>query len=235
MLKEDIEHKVSEPASRYAFGRTLLGLTDCRNIEKWVGENIDMLNRSKDIDELFNYIWPLLQEYIRNRTFKRCNPSDSLKQVAESWIQGMPYFKIFNEHLKDARLGTGARPRRFKIEHAVDLCENGFGYDGSLTIGAIQEMVALYEDDDINYSELKEKLLFLQKSVKYGLFLEKEIHLYEIGFSDRVLAQELGKIIDDKATIKKDIISALRDLKSRVDIILSEYPSFYMKLNEKFI
>jgi len=117
----------------------------------------------------------------------------------------------------------------------VDLCENGFGYDGSLTIGAIPELIALNEGDDTDYSELKEKLLFLQKKIKYGLSTEKEINLYELGFADRVVAQELGETIGNQAKSKKQLISTLRSQKDEVTSILSKYPSFYIQILQKFV
>ena len=114
--------------------------------------------------------------------------------------------KYINNYLKDAKLGTGPRPRKFKIENTVDLCENGYGYDGSLIIGAMAEIADQYEKEDGDYSELVERLFMLQKRIKYGLPTITDIIIFEIGFSDRIISQKIKRSIKTKSKIRNKIL-----------------------------
>ncbi len=229
LLKENIEKKVPEAPTRHVYGRTLLGLEDCIKISDWVRQNLEVLLGASDDAELFRQLWPILKEHITNRTFTRCNPPELLDSVANDWLNGIPYHQIFEAHLKAARLGTGPRPRRFKIEHVVDLCENGFGYDGSLVLGAIAEFVSLHEASEDEHSDLKERLGILQKRFKYGLPLETAVILFEFGFADRVIVQEMMDTLQLSATTRRTVFLSLRHHKDEVFELLQKYPLYYME------
>ena len=68
------------------------------------------------------------------------------------------------------------------------------------------------------------------KRLKYGLLLEKEINIYELGFSDRVVAQYVGQEINsiDKNKIRNEIKCKSIELKSK----LNNFPSYFMKIIE---
>ena len=233
LLRKDIEDTVPDQRTRYGYGRTLLGLKDCLKIDEWLSKNFESLNDVEDEDELFHTVWPLLKNQIRNLSFTRCNPSDMLEQVGSEWIGGTPLHLIFRNYLKDAKLGTGLRPRRFKVEHAVDLCENGFGYDGALLFGALVEILTQYEKKEDDYSELKDRLLLLQKRIKYGLPSITDVIIYEIGFSDRIIAQDIKMIIKKTLKSKKSILSFISKEFDRLKEKLSVYPSYYAKILEE--
>ncbi|MDB4304192.1 helicase-related protein, partial [Desulfosarcina sp.] len=74
IIKKDIENKVKDSNTRMVYGRTLLGLNECIQIEDWVIENIDQLDGTSDDKNLFQHIWPLLKDLIINRSFTKCNP-----------------------------------------------------------------------------------------------------------------------------------------------------------------
>jgi POLQ-like helicase len=235
MIKEDIEKKVEDSNTRKVYGRTLLGLNECKQIEDWVIENIDQLDVAPDDNTLFQFIWPLLRDHISNRSFKRCHPSDMLEEVTKEWLNGTSYNRIFHDYLKDAMLGTGPRPRRFKIEHTVDLCENGYGYDGSLIIGALAEITNQYGKEEGDYSELVDRLLLLQRRIKYGLPTISDIIIYEIGFSDRVVAQMIKKAIKTRSKFKHKILSKFREKHTQLKKELLIYPAYYKKVSEDIL
>ncbi|MEA3280067.1 MAG: DEAD/DEAH box helicase [Thermodesulfobacteriota bacterium] len=235
LLKDDIEETVPDLPTRHVYGRTLLGLKDCVHIEAWVIKNLESLKGINQEEDLFRLIWPILKDHIHNRSFTRCNPPEVLELVWLEWINGTPYHRIFGDHLREARLGTGSRPRRFKVEHVVDLCENGFGYDGTLAVGAIAEIASFYGNEENDYSELEDRLLLLQKRLKYGLPSLTDVILCEIGFADRVLAQEVKVILKTSATNRRSIFLSMRKQYSALKKILSLYPSCYTEVIEKIL
>jgi len=230
MIKEDIENKVEDSNTRKVYGKTLLGLTECKEIEDWVIENINQLDNTSDDNDLFLHVWPLLKKFIINRSFTKCNPPDILVDAAREWLSGSSYQQIYSNYLKDAKLGTGLRPRKFKIENTVDLCENGFGYDGSLVIGALAEIANQYEKEGGDYSELVERLFMLQKRIKYGLPTIIDIIIFEIGFSDRIISQMISRFIKTKSKTKHKILISIRYNYRQLKENLSAYPSFYEKV-----
>jgi hypothetical protein len=231
LLKDSIEERVPDSPTRRIFGRTLLGLTECIYVDDWVSRNIDMLSQADDEHELVDQIWPLLKTQIQNRSFVRCNPAHVLWQLYRGWLEGYPYHRLFYKYLTDARLGFGSKPRRFMIENLIDLCENGFGYDGALGVGAIIEITSLYKDEE-EYSSLSDKLLRLQKRLKYGLPSMVDVIIYEMGFSDRVLCQKIKKNLKITSSKKRSILLSLRKEEDRLKTVLSAYPSYFSRVLE---
>ena len=235
MVKEDIETKVEDANTRKIYGRTLLSLSDCLQTEEWMANNIQELDEIKNENDLLKYIWPLLKELIRNRPFIKCNPPDILIDAAIDWINGVSYVEIFQKHLNGARLGTGKRPRRLKIEHTVDLCENGYGYDGSLIIGALAEIADQYENEEGDFSQLVKRLLTLQKKIKYGLPTLTDTVIFELGFSDRVVAQKVNHFINTTSHFESKVRSLIRKNRQQLKKELADYPSYYIKVFDKII
>ena len=235
IITKDIENKVKDTNTRRVYGKTLLGLNECIQIEQWVNENIDILDETSDDNNLFQNIWPLLSDLIINRSFAKCNPPENLIDAANAWLNGTSFEQIFKTHLKKARLGVGPRPRKFKVEHTVDLCENGFGYDGSLIIGALAEITDQYEKHDGDYSELVDRLLNLQRQIKYGLPTITDIIIFEIGFTDRVIAQLIKKTLKTTSQNKNKILLSIVKKHKQLKKGLSAHPSYYNKVLENIL
>jgi len=235
IITKDIENKVRDTNTRRVYGKTLLGLNECIRIEQWAIENIDILDKTSDDKNFFQNIWPLLSDLIINRSFTKCNPPEILIDAANDWLNGTSFEQIFKTHLNDARLGVGPRPRKFKVEHTVDLCENGFGYDGSLIIGALAEITDQYEKQDSDYSELVDRLFKLQKQIKYGLPSTTDTIIFEIGFSDRVIAQLINNSLKTTSQNKNRILSAITRKHKSLKKCLSTFPSYYNKVLDNIL
>ena len=95
MIKEDIEIKIKDFDTEKVYGKTLLGLNECIQIEDWINENIDHLNDTPDDKTLFSQIWPLLKNLIINKSFAKCNPADILIDTARAWLIGSSYEQIY--------------------------------------------------------------------------------------------------------------------------------------------
>ena len=176
-------------------------------------------------------VWPILVQNSTNNTFGKCNPSESLRNVALEWIQGIPYFELLERMLNsDVRIMAGSQGRHPKIESVIDICENGLAYDGALTLSAVTEIIQLVRPEGAEKVVIK--LLELQKRLKYGLPTPISIALYELGFTDRVVSMELGSFLDNTSLDKRTIIQTIRQGEQNIRNILGKYPSYFVeKLN----
>lgn len=225
-LSHNMEERVSQPEKRRIFGKTLYGVQTSVKIERWIEEHIEDLLSSHD-DELLTTIWPILIENISNSTFRKCDPPDVLMDIAKQWIDGKAYNELLATMLASkAHIIARTQRRQLKLESVVDVCENGFAYDGSLVVAAITEIVGLVRPQDSE--PVHTKLLELQKRLKYGLPSPKCIAVYELGFADRMVSIDLSEILGNVPVDKKSLIRSIKRNEQKVRSILDEYPSFFM-------
>jgi POLQ-like helicase len=69
-------------------------------------------------------------------------------------------------------------------------------------------------------------LRLLQKQIKYGLAAELAIAFYELGFTDRVLSQELAILLEG-ATSRTRILRRLSEKREVALSVLGKYPSYF--------
>jgi len=232
LLVENISTKISDPERRRIYGRTLYGLRDAWAIEEWVHSNASNLFSITNDEEMLDLIWPLLSEHIHNGVFKKFDKPDVRKEILQEWIGGEPFCGLLETiHHRKTKMTWGTRRRDFNIDHVVDICEGAFAYDGALLVGALSEFVdARYEEAD----DLVKRLQLFQKRLKYGLSTETAIVLYEFGFSDRVIAQELSSLITGNNRLA--VIKSLRRSKADTEAVLAKYPRYFTaEIYEKLV
>ena len=117
----------------------------------------------------------------------------------------------------------GTQRREFKIDHVVEVCEGVLAYDGALVVSAVCELV---QDDT---GEQVNRLKLFQKRLKYGLPSETTIALYELGFSDRVIVQDLVASLNLAATQKKDIVKVLKQNREEANLAVEKYPRYFQE------
>jgi POLQ-like helicase len=226
LLAANISNNITDPRRRRIYGRTLYGLKDVLAIEIWVQGNLDQLLVTKSMVETLNLIWPQLIKYIHNSFFKKFDNPEVLKEITQEWIEGESFHNILEIiQQRKARIIWGTQRRDFKIGHIVDICEGGFAYDGALLLGALTEILELIDQDGI--SELVRRLQLFQKQIKYGLPTRASIHLYEIGFSDRVIALDLARSFNLDSEDKQMVLRILKSDTQKSIEIIDKYPSYF--------
>jgi len=227
LLAGNISQKVRDPERRKVYGRTLYGVRDVAEIDRWVQTNINQLSSSETDDELLDVVWPVLANHVYNGVFNKCDKPAALKEVTREWIRGKPFHELFGMlQKKEAKLIWGTKRRRFKIDHVVEICESGLAYDGALLIGAISELIEhVVEQEDI--VELIKRLNLFQKRLKYGLPTEASIVLYELGFSDRAIVLDIASTLGLKSEQRKDIVNKIKRNKDKVIDLLDHYPCYF--------
>lgn len=232
LLAGNISANITDPARRKIYGRTLYGIQDAQAIEGWVQSNADSLLPIVDETEVLDLAWPLLTRHINGGIFTKFDKPEVLKEISHGWISG----KRFSDLLKiirkrKAKMIWGTRRREFKIDHVVDVCEGTLAYDGALVVGAVSEFIETLAQDGTG--DLINRLQLFQKRLKYGLPTETTIALYELGFSDRVISQDLAASLNLAATQKKDLVKALKKDRDGVMAVMEKYPAYFQeRMNE---
>lgn len=232
LLAGNISANITDPARRKIYGRTLYGIQDAQAIEGWVQTNADSLLTIVDETDALDLAWPLLTRHINSGIFTKFDKPEVLKEIAHGWICGKPFsdlLKIIRK--RKAKMIWGTRRREFKIDHVVDVCEGTLAYDGALVVGAVTEFIETLDQDGTG--DLINHLQLFQKRLKYGLPTETTIALYELGFSDRVIAQDLAAALNLAATQKKDLVKALKRDRDGANAVMEKYPIYFQeRMNE---
>jgi superfamily II DNA/RNA helicase len=229
ILVENIKKQIPEPPRRKVYGKTLYGVLDAKFIEQWVQSNIDLLCNSMQ-ENIFNNVWELFSQYIHNKNFEKFNNKEVLQTITNLWIRGSNFGDLFElAKEQNCRIGDGENARYVTIDHIVDICENGITYDGALLVGAICEFIP------DTFPDLVDRLQIFQKRIKYGLPSEPAIALYELGFSDRVIVQEMVMNLKLTSSTKEAIMLELRQNKDSAENITKKYPMYFQNRLESII
>lgn len=226
LLAGNISANITDPDRRKIYGRTLYGIQDAQAIEGWVQTNADSLLSIVDETDALDLAWPLLTRHINSGVFTKFDKPEVLKEIAHGWISRKPFsdlLKIIRK--RKAKMIWGTRRREFKIDHVVEVCEGTLAYDGALVVGAVREFIETLDQDGTG--DLINRLKLFQKRLKYGLPTETTIALYELGFSDRVIAQDLAAALNLEATQRGDIVKALRKDRDGANAVMDKYPSYF--------
>lgn len=228
LLAENITATVADPALRKVYGKTLYGLRDAQAIEGWVHANATRLLALSDGSDLLELVWPLLTEYVRGGLFSKFDPPEVLKEITQAWINGDSFSNLLGIiDTLGAKMIWGSKRRKFDVDHVVEVCEGKIAYDGSLLIGAICELVELLDQNDTE--KLVQLLQRFQKQLKYGLPSETTISIYELGFSDRVISQDLTASLNLTGADKKGIVKQLKQERDRAITVIEKYPSYFQE------
>ena len=81
-------------------------------------------------------------------------------------------------------------------------------------------------DPDKNREAVRRIRLF-QKQLKYGLPTQTIFTLYELGFSDRVIAQNLAKSLNLTNATRRELIKELKTNRVNAEKVIDAYPSYF--------
>lgn len=211
-------HIAGEKLKQYS--HTLKGLNTSLYIENFVSQKRSSLESVQSCRDFINIISELFTEpFFLKKAFLSYTNRKWLLEAINLWVNGNSYAYLF-EHLKKGKVGR----YNLTFDHLVEIFDGCLSYDGSVLINSIMEMLI----DNNSSSEIKEKIQWYQKQIKYGLPSKESIVLYEIGFCDRTLAQKLAPLFSgiDK---KERMIVQLIISEPQTRKILAEYPSYFEK------
>ncbi len=226
LLAENISENITNINRRKAFSKTLYGVNDAKAIEGWVQDNADELIATQNGEEILDLVWPLITGYVHNKAFNNFDKKDVLRDITKKWISGTSFHELFRIADKNkCKIGKGIRPRKVKIENIIDICEDGIAYDGALLLSALCEFIEILDREGTG--DLISRLQLFQKRLKYGLPTETTIALYELGFSDRVISQDLAYSLNLSATVKRNIVATLKQISDNANAVINKYPCYF--------
>lgn len=228
LLAQNISENVVDASLRKIYGRTMYGMKTAQAVEAWVKKESFSIISAED-DELLDVLWPLFSQYISCAAFQKCDMPEVLLEVAKKWIAGEPFVTILEFlQLKKVRLHRGTKKTDYKIDNIVEICESGFSYDGTLLLSAVTEFFEFHEDPEFSETSIQ-VLELMQKKMKYGLPTIEAVLFYELGFSDRIIAQELALNLSEVTNQEEAKRSLFLNL-TQVKEILSKYPSYFQNV-----
>lgn len=228
IIAEQVEYRVPDSETQVRNSRTLLSVGALDAIYAWCRENSDKVVASSQNDEsdLLNIVWPLLDYLSDSEIFSRCIRRERLLLICQLWISGASYRSIESAiHGEKIKKQHGAQSRQFSTDDVVELCDNCFGYEFSLYFTAL---VTYFEM--VNEKLVVERLKLLQSELKYGLPDRLTIAIHEAGFADRMLAQDLKSICAGIPAMKANILEHARNSPQQFEVVLENYPSYFVWL-----
>ena len=231
IICKNIDKKVPSEDKKSSYGRTLISVAEMIEIDKWIKENsVSIIRSSENDNELFSVLYPIIEKYIDGETLNKVSIQEARKSTALSWMIGKSYYEMLLDLYKvNAKIMAGSQRRKITLAHVVDICDGELSFDGMLILGAIAEI--LESDAKFVDTTIPDSIRLLQKRIKYGLPDSLSVRIYELGFSDRVIAQKLGKYMATKNAPDNDMLiqeikNSMDDLKS----IVSRYPVYFSEV-----
>lgn len=233
LLSSNIAINVDNADTRKIYGKTLFGLWEAKEIESWVNDNIQSTNY--EINNFIEMLWPLLFKYTKNNSVRKCSDEEAMKELLLGWINGNSFFELYKKLSKTrAYIVWGSKQHSYDINQVVDICENGFAYDGVLLLGAIIEFIENPETNlgvDHQYMNFLKKI---QKQMKYGLLTTESIILYEMGFSDRVISQQMSSILGSyNSVFDAQLLISISG--NEVKELIDSFPSYYRVILSRYL
>lgn len=234
LLANNISNAVPDDTRRRVFARTMYGIQDSQLIEKWVTENANKLLAISDETEVLDIFWSLLTEHVKNKMFAKIDPPDVIKEIARAWIEGKSFIDLLriSQEMKAMRK-TDKKKFEIQIYNIIEMCEQALSYEGALLVGAICEFIGILDQEGVE--ETITRLQLFQKRLRYGLKTKTSISLYEEGFSDRVIAQEVAEVLANNSIDRSNIIVAIRERKDDIEKYINKFPSYFIRLFERII
>ena len=224
-IAKHVLEQVPEAKVRQAYSRSLFGVRDSVAIHKWVTKHTDDLDKLESDDELLAFLWPMLLRGINHPTFLKCSKPEVLPEFAVRWMNEESPATLLEFATKSGlKIGLGEKPRRPDFDHVVDLCENALAYEGVLVLTAVIESL---DSNGLKEAPITERILHLQKRIKYGLKTATAIALHEMGFADRAIASDIATILVRDTSSRKRIRQLLRFRANEVEALLAQFPSYY--------
>ncbi len=225
-VRDHILSTINQANKRAVFSRTLLGIKQLLELERWVADNSDRLMNCEAASEILQMIIPKLVEYSENKCLKAVITENAILSIANMWIKGISYSQIF-EYVTENNIMIIRRNKEAEIllSEIIDICDDGFGYASTLIINAVSELLRFnYEESEGACKLLTE----LSKQMRYGLPTKKSIVIYEAGFADRVVSLKLeAELMRFSVKSKRQFQRIAKERKDKLLEILTGFPRIF--------
>lgn len=213
------------------YRKCLLGISELQEIEEWLDQNIELLNSSENIFELFDKSWELLIKICTNKYFKKFSDLEIVKRAAILWLEESSYVDIHSyfEHEEICYL-AGSQRRKITIEHVTEFMDGALGYDSVLVYGALADICEGKYSNEI----LVTRIHHLQSSLKVGVSSKLGLWLYSKGYVDREVCKKLvSTLIEAGVDSNSFKLSVLNDYEDIIKEQINKFPSYFKYFDPK--
>lgn len=199
-----------------------IGLYQSELLKEWVQENKTSILSCDKEEDLLGVLTKIIIGFSNNKEMRKLS-IENLNYISQLWIKGTSYFQILESCTeKSISIEKKGKLKPIDMSDIISICDNGLGYETSMVLNAINNILEELVGEELDV------LTMLIKRLKYGLPLEKEINIYELGFSDRIVVQVIGQEINSVS--KNQIRNEIKQKSARLEDKLSDFPSYYTQI-----
>lgn len=213
---------ITSSVSTEILSKNSIGLYQSEHLKAWVQENQGSILSCEIEKDLLSVLIEIIREFSNNKVMRKLSTED-LDYITQLWINGISYLNILESCTeKLIRIEKRGKLKSIDLSDIISLCDNGLGYETSMILNSINNILEELVGEKIDV------ITKLTRRLKYGLSLDKEINIYELGFSDRIVVQLIGQEI--KSQSKNQIRNEIKRDSARLKDKLSDFPSYYIQL-----
>lgn len=205
---------------RLLIRRSPLPPSDLLELRAWLTENLEALNAAKEQGLLLETLYDQFAPLMASKAVSAIGDRDLTLKVLRLWMEGKSYAEILVPLAAiDLRIGGD----RVTVEHVVNICESGFGFDLAMIVASAADLLGSLDVD------LAEAVEALHQWVKHGLEENASIAFMDVGFADRVVAGALGKAfpaVFDRSTARQ----VCRSQKADFDRVIDQFPEYFQSI-----
>ena len=213
---------ITSSVSTEILSKNSIGLYQSEHLKAWVQENQGSILCCEIEKDLLSVLIEIIREFSNNKVMRKLSTED-LDYITQLWINGISYFNILESCTeKLIRIEKRGKLKSIDLSDIISLCDNGLGYETSMILNSINNILEELVGEKID------AITKLTRRLKYGLSLDKEINIYELGFLDRIVVQLISQEI--KSQSKDQIRNEIKRQTARLKDKLSDFPSYFIQL-----
>lgn len=199
-----------------------IGLYQSELLKEWVQENKTSILSCEKEEDLLSVLTEIIIDFSNNKEMRKLS-IENLNYISQLWIKGSSYFQILESCTEESiSIEKRGKSKPIDISDIISICDNGLGYETSMILNSINNILEELVGEKIDV------ITKLTRRLKYGLSLDKEINIYELGFLDRIVVQLISQEI--KSQSKDQIRNEIKRQTARLKDKLSDFPSYFIQL-----
>ena len=217
-----VKYTYSDDTIRGIFSKSLMSSEQFNSLVKKFQEEDFLVEDTED--GLLEILIRILVETGTDKNLRKLDSNTAVK-IAKAWISGKTCLEI-KSICGEEGLKILKRTQKGDIElrEIIRICDGGFGYASTLVLNVLSSLTSAYiESGDI----IAEKIEEIAFKLKYGLPNKECIYIYELGFNDRIVCQDIYSAIGGAYTNKERARSTIKYKKEKVVEVLEKYPSYF--------
>lgn len=215
--------QAGDDALRSLIRKSPLPPADVFALRDWTNANVQTLVDAAERGELVDAVYAEVRQYVTSKALSKLTDQNQILPTLKAWLAGQS-FDVIGQALRAADVRTSNR--HITANHAVAICESGFGFDLAMVVASMADLVEPLDED------LYEKLILLQRQIKNGLSNASALAFYEAGFKDRVVAQALATAFND-VTDRTGVRRVCRRQREELNAVLNVFPAYFQSVAEE--